>query len=116
MDHFLLQSNSKTPPGQTLGAAPASEQDKHLRDYLRVVCKRWVLILACTLCIFAYNIYRIQSITPMYEASAEVLIERNVLQRIGTSVAIYYNPNSIARKFSSLKHQGSHQSGAYAGT
>ncbi|MDX9787063.1 MAG: polysaccharide biosynthesis tyrosine autokinase [Desulfobacterales bacterium] len=67
-----------------------TEKEAHLRDYLRVVLKRKNTILAVFIIVFTAVLIKTYSDTPLYKASATVLIEKSEPTQIITNYA--YTP------------------------
>ncbi len=55
----------------------SGEQEIHIRDYLTIVRKRLPIILTVTAIIFAWQVLKVYTTTPIYTASSGVLIEKN---------------------------------------
>jgi polysaccharide biosynthesis transport protein len=53
------------------------EEEMHLRDYLQIIKKRQKVILAILGIVFFTTIIATYTVTPLYSASSQVLIERN---------------------------------------
>ncbi len=51
--------------------------DFNIRDYLNIIWKRLPIIVIITVSVFAWQLLKVNSITPMYTASSSVLIEKN---------------------------------------
>lgn len=54
-----------------------SEQEVNLRDYLAVIKKRAAIIITIVVVIFAWQVLKVSTATPIYTASSGVLIEKN---------------------------------------
>jgi capsular exopolysaccharide synthesis family protein len=89
-------------------AAPSLSQSRHFSDYLRVLSKRrWMAGLAF-LAVFAYGAVSTLKKTPIYEATAQVLIEKEVRRATSLNTVLddqqsYYDDDFYPTQFKILQ-------------
>jgi capsular exopolysaccharide synthesis family protein len=55
-----------------------AEQEINIRDYLNIVKKRLPIIVTVTLIVFFWQVLKVYTTTPIYTASSNVLVEKNL--------------------------------------
>lgn len=71
------------------------EKEIHLRDYLRVILKRKYTLLTCFFIINAVVVLMTFTATPLYEASARLLIEKNNVNPLSSDVLLGRDPEFL---------------------
>lgn len=71
------------------------EKEIHLRDYLRVILKRKKTLLTCFIIINAVMVLATFTATPLYEASAKLLIEKNHINPLSSDVLLGRDPEFL---------------------
>ncbi|MEN8140631.1 MAG: polysaccharide biosynthesis tyrosine autokinase [Thermodesulfobacteriota bacterium] len=80
------------------------ESEIHLRDYLRVIKKRKAIVLTFAVITIAVVLLATLATTPLYRASAEVLIERNYdTELTGGRGYVPYDPEFYGTQFNIIQ-------------
>ena len=80
---------------QDHGPEEFEEQEIHLRDYLRIISKRKYTILTVFAIVFLATAVKTFTTTPIYSASSQVLIERNLGNKGLDEQYRYYDPDFL---------------------
>jgi polysaccharide biosynthesis transport protein len=67
------------------------DRDIHLREYLKIILKRWQLVCTFFGVLFAISVIVTLSSTPIYMATTKILIEKSEPNNIG-GMNMYYTP------------------------
>lgn len=79
------------------------EQEIHLRDYLRVILKRKLIILTFLAITFLTVFIATYTATPYYIASSQVLIERNYISNSLDNSRIRWDPEFLNTQFQIIR-------------
>jgi capsular exopolysaccharide synthesis family protein len=80
-----------------------TEKEIHLRDYLRVLLKRRFTLLTCFLIINAVVVIMTFTATPVFEASARLLIEKNNVNPLSSDVLLGRDPEFLETQTQIIK-------------
>ena len=84
-----------------------SDNDIHLRDYLRVLNKRRVLVLAVFSLIFTVVVLKTYSATPLYQGTTKVLIEKSANETLSRNMGYrFFDPEFYETQFQLIKGRG----------
>lgn len=79
------------------------EQEIHLRDYLRIITKRRSIVLAFFLITFFVVLIGTFTMTPLYEANTQLLIEKNEVDPLGSGYITRYDPEFLETQYQIIK-------------
>ncbi len=79
------------------------EKEIHLRDYLRIVNKRKITILTFFILTLLIVIIATFTVTPMYQASTKVIIEKNTAGVLTSSSYTPYDPEFLETQYQLIK-------------
>ncbi len=80
-----------------------NEQEIHLRDYIRVLKKRKKIIITFATITIAVVVLATLAATPYYQASVQVLIERNYDPELSGRMYVPYDPEFLETQFNIIK-------------